>query len=220
MRKFVLLTGFEPFAGDTVNPSMEATRCLQGKTFELNGDEVVLQAVAIPTEFHRSIEILQQAIEDIHPEIVICVGQAGGRMHMTPEKIAINLDDARIPDNAGQQPIDRPIVENGPAAYWSSLPVKAMVQAMRDAGIPSSVSYSAGTYVCNHLFYGLMHLLAIQYPHIRGGGFVHIPFLPEQTVQRSEPSMSLEMIVQGLEICARTAMAEKKDIFLVTGTEQ
>jgi pyroglutamyl-peptidase len=209
----VLLTGFDPFGGEPVNPASEAIKRLSAKNFE----NIELVTKQIPTVFHKSIDVLKQAIQDIQPNVVICVGQAGGRSEITVERVAINVDDARIPDNEGNQPIDVPIVPNGPVAYWSTLPIKAIVKNIREAGIPASVSQTAGTFVCNHLFYGLAHLIATEFPSIRGG-FIHIPFLPEQAVRHAgAPSMSLDHIVQALEIAIHTSVAQKEDIQAVGG---
>ncbi|KEO84722.1 pyroglutamyl-peptidase I [Tumebacillus flagellatus] len=204
----VLVTGFDPFGGEPVNPALEAVKLLRGKSFE--GMEVV--TAEVPTVFHKSIAVLDGLMRDVQPDVVICVGQAGGRADITVERVAINVDDARIPDNDGNQPVDEPIVADGPAAYWSSLPIKAMVQAIRAAGIPASVSQTAGTFVCNHLFYGLMNLIATKYPRVRGG-FIHIPFLPEQTVRHAgQPSMSAMDIAKALEVAVRTAVDVRQDI--------
>jgi pyroglutamyl-peptidase len=212
----VLITGFEPFGGERVNPALEAVRRLDGRWLEDVGVRVI--AGEVPTVFRRSVEVLAQAIERVEPDVVICVGQAGGRSHITPERVAINVDDARIPDNAGQQPVDEPIVQNGPAAYFSTLPIKRIVSALREAGIPATVSNTAGTYVCNHLFYGLMHLLHTRWPRVRGG-FIHIPYLPQQVVDRPEPSMALETIVEGLEIAIRVSAQSDSDIRVTGGAE-
>lgn len=207
MGKKVLLTGFDPFGGDTVNPSWEAVKRLNGEVVE----DVSIAAEQIPTVFHHSAAVLEQAIEKHDPDVVICVGQAGGRAHITPERIAINIDDARIPDNEDREPIDEPIAAHGPAAYWSALPIKLIVKELRKNGIPASVSNSAGTFVCNHLFYQLMHCIDRTSANIRGG-FIHIPSLPEQTVDKHEPSLSLETIVEGLRIAAVTSALHEKDI--------
>ncbi|MGB8954247.1 MAG: pyroglutamyl-peptidase I, partial [Tumebacillaceae bacterium] len=180
----------------------------QDKQFE--GIELV--TAEVPTVFHRSIAVLEQLLDTVRPDVVICVGQAGGRPDVTVERVAINVDDARIPDNARNQPIDAPIVEGGPVAYWSSLPIKAIVQNMRQAGVPASVSQTAGTFLCNHLFYGLMHLIADKHLAVRGG-FIHIPYLPEQTVRRpGQPSMNIADIVRGLEVAVRTSVEVQQDI--------
>ena len=206
MRK-VLLTGFDPFGKDTINPALEVVKQLDG----LVVDDIELIALEVPTVFQKSIKVVQEGIEKHTPDVVICVGQAGGRKQITPERVAINIDDARIPDNEGNQPIDEPIVEGGPAAYWTTLPIKKMVQQMRRVGVPATVSNTAGTFVCNHLFYGMMHYLHEQAPHVRGG-FIHIPFIPEQTLKNGMASMSLDLIVKGLKIAAVTAIEIKEDI--------
>jgi pyroglutamyl-peptidase len=209
----VLVTGFEPFGGEPVNPALEAVKLLATKTFA--NVEVITKK--LPAVFHTSIRILKEAMDEAKPDIVICVGQAGGRNDITVERVAINVDDAKIPDNEGNRPIDARIVENGPAAYWSSLPIKAIVEKMREAGVPASVSQTAGTFVCNHTFYGLSHLIATEYPGIRGG-FIHIPYLPEQAARHpGAPSMSVEVIVRSLEIVIQTAVAQKEDIVAVGG---
>ncbi|OYD06806.1 pyroglutamyl-peptidase I [Paludifilum halophilum] len=212
MEKTVLVTGFDPFGGDEVNPSLEAVKRLEGVVV----DGVRVTSLGIPTVFGHSRRVLTEGIEEIRPHIVIGVGQAGGRARMTPERIAINVDDARIPDNIGRQPVDEPVEVDGPAAYWSTLPVKRMVQRMREAGVPAAVSHSAGTFVCNHLFYGLMHDLSRAGSNIRGG-FIHIPYLPEQTVHREAPSMSLEMIVDGLKAAIAAVAEEGEDVKEVGG---
>ncbi|MDN4593713.1 pyroglutamyl-peptidase I [Polycladomyces subterraneus] len=209
----VLLTGFDPFGGEPVNPASEAIQRLSTKNF----DNIELVTKQIPTVFHKSIEVLKQAIQEVQPNVVICVGQAGGRSDITVERVAINVDDARIPDNEGNQPIDDPIVPDGPVAYWSSLPIKAIVKNIREADIPASVSQTAGTFVCNHLFYGLSHLIATEFPSIRGG-FIHIPYLPEQAIRHAgAPSMSLDHIVQALEIAVQTSVTQTVDIQAMGG---
>jgi pyroglutamyl-peptidase len=211
--KKVLLTGFDPFGGEKVNPALEAVNQFQNKTLE----GVQVAVLEIPTVFRKSLEILRRGIEETNPDVVICVGQAGGRSEISLERVAINVDDARIPDNEGNQPIDTPIVEGGPAAYWSTLPIKAIVQNIRKAGIPAAVSNTAGTFVCNHLFYGLAHLIATEFPYVRGG-FIHIPYLPEQAVNRpGQPSMSLDTIVKGLEIAVLTSAKLEEDIIAAGG---
>jgi pyroglutamyl-peptidase len=211
--KKVLITGFDPFGGEPVNPALEAVKQLNGKV--ITGCEVVTKE--IPTVFGKAINSLKSSIEEINPELVICVGQAGGRSTITPERVAINIDDARIPDNENNQPIDAEIVPGGPSAYFSSLPVKAIVQKMNENGIPASVSNTAGTFVCNHIFYGLMNYLDTSAKDIRSG-FIHIPFLPEQIVRNpGQPSMSLELIVMGLELSIKAALSNETDIVAVGG---
>jgi pyroglutamyl-peptidase len=218
MERRILMTGFEPFGGETVNPALEAVKQLDGHILADGDGPVRIVTAEIPTVFGKAAEVLDAAIEAHQPDVVICVGQAGGRSHITPERVAINVDDARIPDNAEQQPIDTPVAADGPAAYWTMLPVKRIVRGLQDAGIPASVSNSAGTYVCNHLFYSLMHLLNTKYNHIRGG-FIHIPFLPEQVVNRDSPSMSLGDIVRGLEMAATLAIQTEPDLKIAAGKE-
>ncbi|RRJ62647.1 pyroglutamyl-peptidase I [Paenibacillus oralis] len=194
--KKMLLTGFEPFGGERINPAVEAMNRLKGRTL----GPYVIEGIELPTVFGKSTDTLIAAMEEMGPGIVICLGQAGGRAEISFERIAINVDDAAIPDNAGNQPVDLPIVVEGPAAYWSTLPVKVMADQLRAHGIPASVSNTAGTFVCNHLFYGLMHHIAVSGQAIRGG-FIHVPYLPEQAVRHpGAPSMALDQIVRGLEL--------------------
>ncbi|MBU8788531.1 pyroglutamyl-peptidase I [Bacillus glycinifermentans] len=207
MKKKVLLTGFDPFGGESVNPAWEAVKRLHGET----AGDISIAAEKIPTVFGKSADVLEKAIEKHQPDIIICTGQAGGRPHITPERVAINIDDARIADNEGMMPIDENIAQDGPAAYWSTLPIKRIVQNLRHNGIPASVSNSAGTFVCNHLFYRLMHQLALSSSGARGG-FIHIPYLPEQTIDKKEPSLSLDVIVEALRIAALTAANHETDI--------
>ncbi|PEB50473.1 pyroglutamyl-peptidase I [Bacillus pseudomycoides] len=206
--KTVLLTGFEPFGGEDINPAWEVAKQLDEKKF----GEYKIVSKQVPTVFHKSIQILQSYIDEFEPAIIICIGQAGGRADITVERVAINIDDARIADNEGNQPVDIPVIEEGPVAYWSTLPPKAIVKKLRAEGIPASVSQTAGTFVCNHLFYGLMHILAKSENGARGG-FVHIPFLPEQASNHSgHPSMSLSTITKGIELLIEVALEVEKDI--------
>ena len=189
----IMVTGFEPFGGDTINASWESVSALPDRI----GDTEILR-LRLPVTFEGCLPPVIAAIRAEHPDAVLCVGQAEGRSAITPERIAINLDDARIPDNAGCQPVDQPIRANGPAAYFATLLVKRMAQAILDAGIPASVSYTAGTFVCNHLMYGILDFCAREYPTIRAG-FMHVPCQPEQTVNKENtPSMSKEDILQGV----------------------
>lgn len=206
--KRILVTGFSPFGGDLINPALEAVKALNGRT--ICGNQLI--TCEIPVVRHDAINAIAGHIKHTDPFIVLAVGQAGGRMEINPERVAINIDDFRIKDNGGFQPVDEPIIPGAPAAYWSTLPIKAMVAAMRAGGIPASVSNTAGTFVCNHLFYGLMHLLA-QEGNTRRGGFVHIPYLPEQAARNPiQPSMSLEIIVRGLELALEAAVKTLDDI--------
>jgi pyroglutamyl-peptidase len=198
--KTVLLTGFEPFNGATINPAWEAVRTLDGWT----GPGFQVVARQLPCVFGLSTRLLLDAIEECKPDVVIAVGQAGGRPDITVERIAINVDDAPIPDNDGWTPQDATIVSAGPAAYFATLPIKAIVHAMRERGVAASVSQTAGTFVCNHVFYGLMHFthgLPLK------AGFIHVPFLPEQVVDKpGVASMELAPIIEGLRAAVDVAV--------------
>ena len=209
----VLVTGFGPFGGEPINPALEAIKLLDGRI--IGGCRIVTRE--LPVTRFEAIDAIVKYWKETDPVLILAVGQAGGRLEITPERVAINVDDYRIPDNGGFQPVDEPIVKGAPAAYWSTLPIKAMVVAMREAGIPASVSNSAGTFVCNHLFYGLMHHLAISGNKVRGG-FVHIPYLPEQAARiGAQPSMAVETIVKGLEVALAAALAYETDISVGDG---
>lgn len=198
--KKLLLTAFTPFDGERINPALEAVKLVKDKIGNL---EIV--KLEVPTVFGKSIDTVREAIERERPDFVLSIGQAGGRAEITPERVAINLNDARIPDNEGNQPIDEPIFPDGENAYFSTLPVKAMVEAIREEGIPSSLSNSAGTFVCNHLMYGVLYYLDKR-PVIKAG-FIHVPYIPEQTKNKKEmPALELSEIVRGLE-AAITAIA-------------
>lgn len=208
----LLLTGFEPFGGEAANPSWEAVRTLDGET--IDGHRVV--AVRLPVVFGRSLDVLREALRAHRPMLTICVGQAGGRPRISLERVAINLDDARIPDNDGQQPIDSQVDPHGPPAHFATLPIKAILAALTDAGIPAEVSNSAGTYVCNHVFYGLMQAL----DGGMRGGFVHIPYSPEQAARHpGAPSLPVAMASEALCIALRTALAVREDLRVQAGTE-
>lgn len=187
--KKLLITGFDPFGGASVNPAREAVMALP----EVVGD-YALTKLEIPTVFGLAAETVLRAAEALCPDVILCVGQAGGRAAITPEVVAINLREASIPDNHGNQPRNIPVVENAPAAYFSTLPVRLMVEAVKAAGIPCALSYSAGVFVCNDLLYTLLH-------HYDGTdtrvGFVHIPYLPEQAGE-GVASLPLEDAVRGL----------------------
>jgi pyroglutamyl-peptidase len=189
----ILVTGFDPFGGEPTNPSWEAVRRLPD---EVAGAQVV--KVQIPTVFERSEDAVRAAIVEHDPDVIVSVGQAGGRFSVNPERVAINIDDGRIPDNDGEQPIDVPVWEDGPPAYFSSLPIKAMSTAMREAGVPAAVSNTAGTYVCNHVMYTVLYLIDREFPGKRGG-FVHVPYLPEQVLDKpNQPALALDDIVTAL----------------------
>ncbi|MBC7725763.1 MAG: pyroglutamyl-peptidase I [Burkholderiaceae bacterium] len=208
----VLLTGFEPFGGETTNPSWTAVR---GVLAAWDGAAALL-ARRLPVAFDLSGPALATALEETCPDIVICVGQAGGATGIRLERVAINLDDARIADNTGHQPIDEPIVPGGPSAYFATLPVKAAVAAIGALGIPAEVSHSAGTYACNHVFYLLMHKLE-QAGHGARGGFVHVPFGPDQTAGTDRPSLPIGSMVAALTAVVETALSTRTDLAVVGG---
>ena len=209
----LLLTAFDPFGGEPINPALEAVKLVADKV----GDVDVVK-LEVPTVFGKSVATVAAAIEKEKPDAVLCIGQAGGRYDLTPERVAINQDDARIPDNEGNQPIDTPIFEDGAPAYFTTLPIKAMVQAIRKAGVPASVSNSAGTFVCNHLMYGVLYTLAKSYPGVRGG-FMHVPFVPSQVVNRPSPAPCLNMkdIALGIEAAISAIAENDKDITAAEG---
>ena len=210
----ILVTGFDPFGGEKVNPALEVVKSLPS---EIHGAEI--HWVEIPTVFYQSAEVLETAIVHYQPDAVLCIGQAGGRASLTPERVAINQDDARIPDNQGNQPIDTPIRLDGQAAYFSTLPIKAMVQAIKEEGLPATVSNTAGTFVCNHLMYQALYLADKKFPDMRAG-FMHIPYMTEQVINKpNTASMSLTDIVRGIEAAIGAIVDYKdKDIKLMGGT--
>ncbi|MBI3043140.1 MAG: pyroglutamyl-peptidase I [Betaproteobacteria bacterium] len=195
----VLVTGFEPFGGEAVNASLEAVLRLPAG---IGACEVV--TATLPTSYARALPALEAAIARARPAIVLCAGQAGDRAALCVERVAVNVQDARIPDNDGAQPADVPVVAGGPAAYLATLPVRAAVAALRAAELPAQLSMSAGTFVCNHVFYGLMHLAATRNHPFRAG-FLHVPALPRPGRDRGGPSMSLDDIVRGMEIVVEAA---------------
>ena len=199
----ILLTGFEPFGGDVVNPSWEIARTLDGTT--VAGAQVV--ACLLPCVFGRAPQVLQQALAQGQWALVVALGMAGSRTGLSFERIAINLDDASIPDNAGQQPVDVAVFQGGPAAYFSTLPVKRMVDAVRVAGIAADTSQTAGTFVCNHVFYHLMHML-VSMPNAPRAGFVHVPVLPQQqAIHPLGQAMALDMQVEGIRVALQAALS-------------
>lgn len=211
MTPTILLTGFEPFGGEAVNPSWEVARRLNGEA--VTGARIVSRQ--LPCVFGQSLAVLNETLAELQPVLVLALGQAGGRCDLSLERVAINVDDARIADNAGAQPIDEAVVADGPAAYFSSLPIKAMVAGLRAAGFPASVSQTAGTFVCNHVFYGLQHRLAASAAR---SGFMHIPYLPEQAAcQTGQPSLPLDTLVSGVRVALQLAMAHAKDLRLSGG---
>ena len=189
----ILVTGFDPFGSDKINPAIEAVKKLPDT---IKGAKII--KLEIPTVFNKSAQVVHQAIVKEQPDYVLNVGQAGGRSALTPERVAININDGRIPDNDGYQPLDEPIQPDGDTAYFTQLPIKAMAKAIRAAGLPAIVSNTAGTYVCNHIFYQVQYMRTKEFPRLKAG-FIHIPFLPEQVITRpNQPSMALADIVKGL----------------------
>ena len=208
----ILVTGFEPFGGESVNSSWQVAEALHGR--RIGGAPVV--AVLLPCAFGAALTRLHAALAEHRPQLVLALGQAGGRSELSLERVAINLDDARIADNAGQQPIDEAVVSGAPAAYFSTLPIKAIVAALREAGVPAAVSPSAGSYVCNHVFFGLQHALAGS--GVRSG-FMHLPLLPEQAARASgQPSLGLATMVEGVALALAVALRATSDLRQTGGT--
>lgn len=211
----ILVAGFDPFDGEKINPASKAVKRLPDT---INGSEII--KLEIPTVFHKSADVVKEKVAEVRPDVILAVGQAGGRYGITPERVAINIDDARIADNEGNQPIDVAIQEDGNSAYFTKLPVKAMVSSMKKAGIPASVSNSAGTFVCNHIMYQVLYLIDKEYPDLIGG-FIHVPFIPEQVTDKpGKPSMSLIDITKGLEVSIEAIIDQdgKGDLKEVGGT--
>ena len=203
----VLITGFDPFGGEKINPAWEAVKGIKDI---IEGAKII--KLEIPTVFNKSIEKVKEAMELEKPDIVLCIGQAGGRYDMTVERVAINVDDARIEDNEGNQPIDIPVFEDGENAYFSNLPIKAMVEEIKGQGIPASISNSAGTFVCNHIMYGVLYHINKTYKNMRGG-FIHVPFINEQVLDKKNQSyMPVEHISKAIEAAIKAAVINNEDI--------
>ncbi len=204
----VLITGFDPFGGETVNPAYEAVKLLPDT---IAGAQII--KMEIPTVFARSGPAVEEGIQKYQPDVVINVGQAGGRSCVTIEKVAINLAEARIPDNDGDSPMDQPLQEDGDTAYFATIPVKAIVENVRSHGLPCHISYTAGTYVCNCVMYNVLYLTAKKYPNIRAG-FIHVPYASEQVVNKPNgtPAMSLEAIAKSLEYAIEAVVNHKEDV--------
>ena len=212
----VLITGFDKFGGESINPSNLCVNSLSDVI-----DNIEIKKITLPTVFKDSSRILEENIKSFSPSIVICVGQAGGRSKITPERIAINIDDARIPDNIGNSPIDETIRKDGENAYFSTLPIKAIVDELNKNNIPSAISNTAGTFVCNHIMYESLYLASTKYPHIKAG-FIHIPFIEEQVLDKPNmPFMKKEDIIIALELIIKTAVNyfDKEDTKITGGLE-
>ncbi len=209
----ILVTGFDPFGGEPINPAIESVKRLPDN---IAGAEII--KLEIPTVRKKSLEKIEKAINEHNPDVILSIGQAGGRFDISIERIGINLDDFRIPDNEGNQIIDEPIFPDGENSYFVKLPVKSMVQNVQKNNIPASVSYTAGTFVCNHVLYGVMYLIEKKYKG-KKSGFIHIPFLPQQVVdKRNTPSMELNTIVKGLTAAIEAIVKNNEDIKEVGGT--
>ena len=209
----ILVTGFDPFGGEPTNPAIESVKRIDD---EIEGAEII--KLEIPTVFHKAADVVEEKIKEVKPDVVLSIGQAGGRYGITVERVAINEDDARIEDNEGNQPIDVKIREDGAPAYFATLPIKAMVEEIKKENLPASVSNTAGTFVCNHIMYQDLYL-AEKYGNIKAG-FIHVPFLTEQVVDKKDTaSMSLEDIVKGLNAAIRAIVkyADKEDLNVTGG---
>ena len=203
----LLVTGFDPFGGEKTNPAIESVKLLAD---EIGGAEII--KLEIPTVFNKSLAVIEKAVREHQPDVVLSIGQAGGRSAISVEYVGINLNEARIKDNEGYQPSGEKIYEDGENAYFATLPVKAMTAAMKAANVPAAISYTAGTFVCNHVLYGVRYLAEKEFPAMRSG-FIHIPFLPEQVLDKANtPSMSLDLIVRGLTAAIEAIVSNEKDI--------
>ena len=212
----VLITGFDKFGGESINPSSLCVNSLPDVI-----DNIEIKKITLPTVFKDSSRILEENIKSFSPNIVICIGQAGGRSKITPERIAINIDDARIPDNIGNSPIDEAIRKDGENAYFSTLPIKAIVDELNKNNIPSAISNTAGTFVCNHIMYEALYITSKNYPNIKAG-FIHIPYIEEQIKDKPNmPYMKKEYIITALELIIKTAVNyyDKEDTKVTGGLE-
>ena len=207
----ILVTGFDPFGGEKINPALETIKRLPDAVL---GARII--KLEIPTVVGKSLAKIQEAVEKENPDVVLSIGQAGGRSEITVERVGINIDDCRLPDNEGNQPIDEPIVAGGPSAYFVTVPIKAIVEKIKANKIPASISNTAGTFICNHVCYGVAHLAAARTEAGKPmkSGFIHIPFLPEQVIGKPAltPSMSLETIVSGITHALEAIVEHDSDI--------
>jgi hypothetical protein len=209
----ILVTGFNPFGEDKINPAIESVKKLPD---EIKGVKII--KLEIPTVYMKSLEKIDEAIKEYNPDVILSIGQAGGRPDITVERVGINVDDYRIKDNEGNQPIDTKIYDDGENAYFSNLPIKAIVENIRKNNIPASISNTAGTFVCNHVLYGVQYLLDKKYPN-KKSGFIHIPFLPEQVISRpNTPSMSISTIVKALTLALEAIIENGSDKKISGGT--
>lgn len=209
----ILVTGFDPFGGEKINPAFEVVKKLKDS---IEGADIV--KLQIPTAFYSSINKIIEKINEVNPSVVLMIGQAGGRFDVTIERVGINVDDARIPDNENQQPVDNPIDPEGLPAHFATIPIKAIVQEIRTKNIPASVSNTAGTYVCNHVMYGILNHIYKNKLNMKAG-FIHIPFLLEQVIAKpNTPAMSLETMVAAIEAAIAAIVKNDKDINVTEGT--
>ncbi len=210
----VLVTGFDPFGGESVNPAYEAVKCLPDT---ICGAEII--KLEIPTVYGKSGQVIDAKIEECNPDVVLAIGQAGGRSSITIEKVAINLAEARIKDNDGNQPMDSKLEEDGENAYFTNLPCKAVVKELRENGIPAHISYTAGTFVCNDVMYHILYLVDKKYPNLKGG-FIHVPYALEQVVDKPQgtAAMPIETIAKGLELAIKAILENETDITGLMGT--
>lgn len=198
----LLLTAFEPFGEDHINSTDEILNLIPGR---VAGAQVV--SLCLPVVFGKSLDVLRDAIERERPDAILCLGQAGGQDTITPERIAVNIEDASIPDNDGRQPVDQPVYPDGPDAYFSTLPVKEMTEAIRREGLRARLSNSAGTFVCNQVMYGLLYILEHEYPGVRGG-FLHLPYLTEQAALHPGAfGMTRGELVKGVTAAVRAVIS-------------
>jgi pyroglutamyl-peptidase len=208
-KKRLLLTAFEPFGGETTNPSLEAARAMAGVDFP----GAALTILELPVDRFAAIELASARLRALRPDAVILLGQATARYRVTPERVAVNVDDYRIPDNAGNQPAGEPIIDGGPVGYLSTLPVRAITERLLRARIPAAISNTAGTYLCNRLFYGVMHLIATEgLPTI--GGFIHVPFMHEQALDKypDVPSLARETIVEAVRLAIEVTLGIERGV--------
>ena len=201
--KRLLLTAFEPFGGESLNSSFQAARRISDMSFR----DALVQVIELPVDRHLAVERALEALRKDSPDVVVMLGEAGGRYRVNPERVAVNIDDFRIPDNAGNKPSDEPIVQGGPVAYFSTLPIRAITERLVEARIPAAISNSAGTFLCNRLFYSVMHAIASE-GRATKAGFIHLPFLHEQTIpkQVDQPGLSLESLVEGVRLAIEASL--------------
>lgn len=205
--KKLLLTAFESFAGESINPSLEAARQMERVDFP----DTAVHVAELPVDRYRAVEMALELVHSIKPDIIIMLGEAGGRYRVNPERVAINIDDFRIPDNSGNQPKDEPIVEGGPAAYFSTLPIRAITERIVNAHIPAAISNSAGSYLCNRLFFSVMHAIAVERLPVTAG-FMHLPYLHDQAMNKypDAPSLSRESIVEAVRIAIEVSLGSRR----------